>query len=99
MRRRVAGVLASVVILPAVAGCGGGPTVDVSTIEANLKAQFEPQTKVTLADLSCPADGPVKVGATIECNGTAADGDKYVFSVKVKDASGNLAWQSTNLNP
>ena len=99
MPGRVVGLFASVVILAAVAGCGGGETVDVSTIEANLKAQFEPQTKVTLADLSCPADGPVKVGATIECSGTAADGDKYVFSVKVKDASGNLAWQSTNLNP
>jgi hypothetical protein len=99
MRGRFAGLLVSASILAAVAGCGGGETVDVSMIETNLKAEFESLKKVTLSELSCPKDQPIKVSAKIECKGTTTDGKEYAFDVEVKDASGKLAWQSTGLNP
>lgn len=98
MRRRLSGMLLGIFVIAVAAGCGGGETVDIKTVESNLKASFEELKKETLSELSCPQD-PVKVGAKIACKGTTTAGTEYAFDVEVKDATGNVAWQATGLNP
>jgi hypothetical protein len=87
--------LAVALLALAVAACQLTLTLDNERLEQVIKDGVAQQTGVTLTDVSCPDDRPLKQGDEFTCSATAADGAAVVISVTQTDDKGNVNWQVT----
>jgi len=96
---RAGAILAGVVALLALAGCGGGSSSDPksTTIDPN---RVEKAIEVSVAEQShrisivvCPPGIARQKGKTFNCIATLSQGDKYPFRVTQKDDQGNVHYE------
>jgi Domain of unknown function (DUF4333) len=73
-------------------GLGGCTQLDHHKIERGITDECAAK-RLTLKSVSCPSGHKAKAGATFDCTGETADGDKLVFHVTASNDRGDITWQ------
>jgi hypothetical protein len=74
-------LLAVLVALVLVAGCGGSETLDRGKAESQIESAIELQTGADVSSVDCPDDVKAEKGGKFTCEATAADGTKATINL------------------
>lgn len=95
---RVGLLLAAVLALVALAGCGT-ETLDADTGESSIKSVIEQQTGADVSSVDCPDDVKVEKGKSFTCEATGADGTKVTIDVEQTNDKGDISTSTQLLRP
>ena len=68
--------------------------LDISQMEADIKAGIEEQTQTKIDSVQCPTAPKVNAGASFECIARTADGTNVLVTVRIQDDQGSYVWQT-----
>lgn len=88
---------AAALLALAVAGCQLSIVLDNDRLEQSIKDGVAEQTGVTLTDIDCPDDRPLKQGDQFTCSATSDAGAQVEITVTQTDDKGNVDWEVTSV--
>jgi Domain of unknown function (DUF4333) len=82
------------IAIAALAGCT--PSLNVQSLEANIKTQLEEQSDLKIKSVTCPTHIPRKADTSFQCEGVLEPEKKFAIEVKQKDDQGQTTWEVPN---
>ncbi|MBN8867932.1 MAG: DUF4333 domain-containing protein [Solirubrobacterales bacterium] len=73
-----------------VTGCGAGNVVDDEKTAIAIQFDIQDATGVKVKSASCPADVPVEIGRTFECEVVTRSGDRAVATLEITSDKADL---------
>ena len=73
------------------AGCSTSSNLDNAALQEKIASGISEQVGGEWT-VVCPADQPIKQGATFDCTATGADGTTTAITVTQDDDQGNISW-------
>jgi hypothetical protein len=81
------------VCLLTLVGCN---SLDVRSLEANVKTQLQEQGRLEVKSITCPEGISKQSGAVFQCQGALAPEGKFIVQVEQKDDKGQTRWEVPN---
>ncbi|HEY9642443.1 MAG TPA: DUF4333 domain-containing protein [Coleofasciculaceae cyanobacterium] len=72
------------------------PSLNVQSLEANIKAQLEEQSDLKIKSVTCPTQISRKADTSFQCEGMLEPEKPFVIQVKQKDDQGQTTWEVPN---
>jgi len=77
------------------AGCSTSSNLDNAALQEKIAGGISEQVGGEWT-VVCPADEPIKQGATFDCTATGADGTPVTITVTQDDDQGNITWATND---
>jgi Domain of unknown function (DUF4333) len=72
------------------------PSLNVQSLEANIKTQLEEQSDLKIKSVTCPTNIPRKADTSFQCEGVLEPEKKFAIQVEQKDNQGQTTWNVPN---